>query len=183
VGYVVKRGMTCANIDLRALALRWRCWQTRPDLQVYGHRCWRGANGLDATVGFPPSRPPEASRGTLTSVQVILCLPTGCHHSPVRSELSVGAGREPILPLAQTGQCHRGANVQRAGQAGFAHISHVPRYDLIREMSIGRGAELSLVGTSNGARELIFVRITCSMQGAGRSVPGPSRGSPDTMRT
>lgn len=129
--------MTCTNIDLPVLAFRWRCWQTQPDLQVYEHPRWRSANGLDATGAFPALTAAEASRGTLASVQVIPRLPTKRHHSPVRSKLSVGAGRESILPFAQKGQCHRGANVQRAGQAGFAHISHVPRYDLIRDMSIG----------------------------------------------
>ncbi len=54
VGFGVKRGMTCTNTDLRALALRWRCWQTRIDLRVCRGAWWRCAN-VHASTGRIPA--------------------------------------------------------------------------------------------------------------------------------
>lgn len=54
VGFGVKRGLTCTNTDLRALALCWRCWQTRVDLPFCRSVRWRCAN-VPASAGRIPA--------------------------------------------------------------------------------------------------------------------------------
>lgn len=88
--------------------------------------------------GSPSIRPRAPVRDGTPSAQVIPGSPTESHHSQIRRDLHVDPGRDAFATVGWRGQCHRGANVEPAGQSGFAHISHVSQYDLIGDSSIGR---------------------------------------------